>query len=403
MWEFPWGYSESFLVAFELLLAGIAIEAVAGSVQVKMPAWPVNIIAGLIFTGLIVTIYVTGKRKPLIRWLSSVPASISAISLLSLMVLLLGFIPQGPTNNRFFLVTGLSHVKTSWPFLLSQIYLLVTLGFVALRRSRPLTKKNMGFLLNHFGLWLIVVAAGLGSSDLKKFNISLYESKGFINLAADSKNIYHKLPFSMNLINFHIEMYPPKLAVVDMRTGELTGEEGKNLVMIGEDKKNYKVLDYQVEVDEFYHLAYKKDSIYIPSDERGSVPAAYVKVTSPSGKTFSGWLGSASSKFNPSYLKLDNHELLYLTMPEPKEYSSEVVVKTEDRTDTTSIKVNHPYKVMGWKLYQLSYDEQGGRWSDLSVIQAVKDPWLPVVYLGIFMLLGGAVYLFWIGKDIKEE
>ena len=54
------------------------------------------------------------------------------------------------------------------------------------------------------------------------------------------------------------------------------------------------------------------------------------------------------------------------------------------------------------KLYQLSYDERMGKWSQVSVIEAVRDPWLPIVYFGIFLLLAGAMYLFWIGQDIKE-
>ncbi|MFP4059034.1 MAG: cytochrome c biogenesis protein ResB [Bacteroidales bacterium] len=403
IWEFPWGYGESFLVSFELLLAGIAIEAVTGARGISFPAFPGNLLLAGIFTGLLVFIYTTGYKKPLIRWLSSVPAAISAISLLSLLVLLLGFIPQGSSSNRFLIVTGLSHVKSSWPFLLSQIYLLVTLGFVIMRRSRQLTRKNIGFLLNHLGLWIIVVAAGLGSADLKQYNMNLFESKGFDNLATDKHNIYHKLPFSVKLLDFNIDMYPPKLAIIDTRTGMPVEGEGNNLIMIEENKHNYEVMDYHVEIKKYHHLAAFHDSLYTPSEKEGSVPAMYVTVTSPAGTTREGWLGSASSKYNPSYIILGNHDVLYLTMPESKKYSSEVIVQTENTKDTITIEVNKPHKVLGWKLYQLSYDENKGRWSELSVLQAVKDPWLPVVYLGIFMLLGGAVYLFWIGKDIKEE
>jgi hypothetical protein len=53
---------------------------------------------------------------------------------------------------------------------------------------------------------------------------------------------------------------------------------------------------------------------------------------------------------------------------------------------------------MGWKLYQLSYDERFGKYSPTSTIELVKDPWLPVVYLGVFMMIAGAIYLFFIGN-----
>ena len=35
-----------------------------------------------------------------------------------------------------------------------------------------------------------------------------------------------------------------------------------------------------------------------------------------------------------------------------------------------------------------------GRWSETSTFELVKDPWLPAVYLGIFLLLAGAVLTF---------
>ena len=59
-----------------------------------------------------------------------------------------------------------------------------------------------------------------------------------------------------------------------------------------------------------------------------------------------------------------------------------------------TIRVNKPLSVRGWKIYQYSYDETKGNQSDISVFELVRDPWLPFVYLGIFMMLAGAVWLF---------
>ncbi len=64
--------------------------------------------------------------------------------------------------------------------------------------------------------------------------------------------------------------------------------------------------------------------------------------------------------------------------------------------------MNKPVKVSGWNLYQLSYDERMGQWSELSIIEAIRDPWLPVIYIGIFMVIAGSIYLFTIGKTPKE-
>lgn len=59
-----------------------------------------------------------------------------------------------------------------------------------------------------------------------------------------------------------------------------------------------------------------------------------------------------------------------------------------------TIRVNKPMAVQGWKIYQYSYDESKGALSDISIFELVRDPWLPYVYTGIFMMLAGAVWLF---------
>jgi cytochrome c biogenesis protein ResB len=55
--------------------------------------------------------------------------------------------------------------------------------------------------------------------------------------------------------------------------------------------------------------------------------------------------------------------------------------------------VNKPLNFMGWKIYQLSYSEAMGG-IGISILELVRDPWLPYVYTGIFMMLAGAVWLF---------
>jgi hypothetical protein len=123
-----------------------------------------------------------------------------------------------------------------------------------------------------------------------------------------------------------------------------------------------------------------------------------------SGDTVSGWIASGSMLFEPRYLDLNPKELLILTEPEPKKFESLLVLRNpQDIPDTVKLEVNKPFRFRGWKLYQISYDTPMGRYSTLSVIEAVRDPWLPLVYTGILLLLAGAVYLFWIGRGIRRE
>lgn len=89
-----------------------------------------------------------------------------------------------------------------------------------------------------------------------------------------------------------------------------------------------------------------------------------------------------------------------MKMPSPKRYASEVHIYTkEGETLATTIEVNKPAHLAGWKIYQYSYDESMGAAHRVSIFQLVADPWLPFVYLGIGLLLLGAVLLFFsLGK-----
>ena len=78
----------------------------------------------------------------------------------------------------------------------------------------------------------------------------------------------------------------------------------------------------------------------------------------------------------------------------PKRYASEIQILTKSgKNIETTIDVNKPYEVDDWKIYQYSYDTQMGAQSKISILELVTDPWLPIVYTGIFMLLAGTVML----------
>lgn len=76
-------------------------------------------------------------------------------------------------------------------------------------------------------------------------------------------------------------------------------------------------------------------------------------------------------------------------------FLSDVTVYTKSgMTVRDTILVNKPLAVRGWKIYQYSYDEAKGSESDISIFELVSDPWLPYVYCGIFMMLLGALTMF---------
>lgn len=88
----------------------------------------------------------------------------------------------------------------------------------------------------------------------------------------------------------------------------------------------------------------------------------------------------------------------------PKRYASEIQILTKSgKNIETTVEVNKPYEVDGWKIYQYGYDTQAGAQSSISILELVSDPWLPYVYIGIFMMLGGGLLMFITGMRRKEE
>jgi len=85
----------------------------------------------------------------------------------------------------------------------------------------------------------------------------------------------------------------------------------------------------------------------------------------------------------------------------PKRYASVLkIAEKQGEEFEATIDVNKPIVVDGWKIYQYGYDTSMGAESKISILELVSDPWLPLVYAGIFMMLGGAVCMFIIGKKV---
>jgi len=82
----------------------------------------------------------------------------------------------------------------------------------------------------------------------------------------------------------------------------------------------------------------------------------------------------------------------------PRRFASDIQILTKTgKNIRTTVEVNKPVEVEGWKIYQYGYDTQMGPMSQISILELVSDPWLPLVYTGIYMMLAGAVCMFILG------
>jgi hypothetical protein len=396
-WKQPWSYREGTMVTAAILLLGFALQVAGGGTILKVTAFPWNLVAGLVFLAFLIIAFILLQKHPVIKWLGGVKAALPAILGFTFLVLLMGFVKQDvEPKSALVKLLGLTHLVKTWPFILINLYLMILLGVVTLRRLTPFSLKNAGFFLNHFGLFLVLFSTALGSSVMQRLRMNCYEDQTEWR-AVDTSGKTVELPVAIKLLNFNIDEFRPKVTIIDNHSGQIVLNKGKNQFELL-DRNSLDLFGYHVEVEQFLESSGKVGDAYFPVNEPGSAPSAKVKVNKD-GTEISGWICSGSYVNQPEALKLNETHSLVMLPAEPRKFSSELNIQTKSgKQVTTTIEVNRPFKIEGWTIYQLSYNTEMGRWSNLSVLELVRDPWLPVVYFGIFLMMAGAAFLFITGK-----
>lgn len=82
----------------------------------------------------------------------------------------------------------------------------------------------------------------------------------------------------------------------------------------------------------------------------------------------------------------DFHIDYYEDGKSPKQYTSHLLVGGEH----IDVSVNNPGSYQGYTIYQQSYDRTA---QQFTILQMVRDPWLPFIYLGMCLLAVGSVLL----------
>ena len=403
LWENPWGYVESFFIGFGLMITGFFLEVFVATSSTFAIKYPFNI---YFLIGYIVALFVLYKwfaTTQIIRWLTKVPASITSIFLVTLLVMIMGIIPQIPSENNIINNLGLNRITSNWAFLLILFQFLTCLGLISIKRILQFKWSNFGFILNHLGLFLALIAGVLGTGDLQRLSINVYEGKPSW-IATDAQKNEIELPFAFYLKDFIIDEYHPKLALVDNTTGSIAHNNGKNLYLVEKGEK-YTFKNFEVTVNEFLQNSGRIGDRYEKVNEIGSPPSAYISVKNiENDSIINSWISSGSFRYPYESLKISDEYSIVMTIPEVKKFSSDIDILTkEGERISTVLEVNKPFKHNSWKIYQLSYDDKMGKWSNLSVLELVKDPWLPLIYLGIFMMIAGAFYMFWMGNKITKN
>lgn len=391
-------YIQSLVINIVLLGLGLGIQYFFGSIEKSWFSFPGNIYFAIAFLVIFTTIFALFKQKNWINLLNSVPFAIVSVLTLGLLTILLGSIVldhshEGSSSHELGHRLGLDNITTTWYFGVIFLCVLVNLWLAILKRSLVFQMKNITFILNHFGLFLVLFAGVLGQGDLARLTMDIYKDKPEWR-AKDDNNRIVELPIAMELKKFTIENYPNKLFIIDKEGNSLPDKKPVSFLM-EKNGSSQTMLDWKITLVE-----YLPDAVFIGNKEYakskmwGATNAAKVKVENlKTGKKEEQWISAGNFQFPPMTIPLGDGKTLVMAPPEAKEYESKVLIyqKNTTKIEEGIIQVNHPIKVDGWKIYQISYDDKMGKWSELSVVELVHDPWLPLVYVGIFILIAGTL------------
>lgn len=404
LWDFPWGYVESFLIYTGLLLTGFLMEVFFPLKTSTGIVFPYNLfILGSIVL-LIISLQLFFKKQLFVKWLGSVHAAIISIVFITIMVMIMGIIPQIKTESPTIQLLGLNSITTHWAFLLILFVFLISLGLITFKRILIFKLNNIGFVLNHLGLFMALSTGILGAGDTMRLSLELEEGKPNWKAYNNKTKEYIELDFAIYLKDFIVEEFQPKLAFVENGKGEIIHNDGKNLYLIHQDE-HYIFNDFEIDITKYLASSAKVGDEYHFVNDIGAPPSAHLSIkNTKTNKVVNGWISSGSFIYQYEALKIDENLSVVMTIPEVKKFTSEVSIlqKNGERIETT-IEVNNPFDFEDWKIYQLSYNEKMGKWSNTSVLELVRDPWLPYVYIGVFMMIFGAIYMFWVGNKFKKE
>ncbi len=401
IWKSPWGFTESSLIVTALMISGFLIDLFSVKRAEIEFSYPRNLIILTVLFVSLSLVFLIFKKTQFVKWLQSAQLAIVTISWMLFLVLLMGIFKQESSSGTAIVnQLNLSNILQSSAFLLLQLILLINLWFALLNRFKQFNFKNISFILNHLGILIIVIALGFGSGDISKYTLKISKTDFTWKTQKGKQEI--ELPFAFKLIDFTLENFPTKIGIIDNQSDEIikgndkiiTTDSDSIIHFNGKTIRLKKHLKNSVRFGENFH----------PVNEPGSCPAAFIEIEDENQQTKSAWISRGSHLYPSVLFPIDTSYTLGMLEPEAKIYKSDIAVYFKSgETQKYTIEVNKPVNINGWDIYQTDYNKELGEWSDYSVIEMVHDPWLNVVYLGVFIMLAGIVLFIFTGKQKSNE
>jgi len=427
MWNKPWTYKEGTAVAVGLAATGLLLQLTIGPLEWRTFLWPANLVALLLLVCLLLFLHVGREKIYFARFMATPQMAVPVLVAVTIVTVVMGFTRQVSSNVEPTDPLGLSKMLQCWPFVLEYVLMTMVIGMTTLKQISAFKVQRIPSLMCHVGLFVFLTCGTLGNADMQRLKMFCENGKPEWRGLDENQNVV-ELPLAVQLNKFDIKEYAPKLMLVN-DSGRALPIEKPATMTAGLNAKG-QLMDWQVEVTQYMEDAMpvaldnmarnmqgemsqmiRMDSLgsllskdgYRPSNTPGAATVVRVKATR--GKEVKeGWVSTGSYRFSGPTLQLTPEVRLAMSTREPERFSSDVDIFTQDGNARKAvITVNNPVTVEGWKIYQYSYNEQMGKWSTYSVLELVRDPWLPAVYTGLYLILAGAVGIFLSANRRKEK
>lgn len=388
-WSFPWQLPQAAVAIGGVVAIGWLVQVLRPGLHLRLPGAPWNVVvvvAPLLLAALIHGWACARRRSGILDQLSRAPSAIVALLCLAVVAAPIAIWPQGVTAPGWLAKLGLANCLTSLPFVLSLAAVLVVLVLVTVRRVVEREAGWPRFLLLHGGLIWLLIAAAAGTGTLRQGRITLRIGDSPGQAARSSEGAVHRLPVGLMLTKFRLDRFPPRLLVAG---------DGGTAVMsehfLG-DGATVTAGGVTATVQEWLPAAAVVEGVPWPYGSAEANPAAKVRLDLPGRDGVSGWIHAPSLVGAALTLTLPDGRIAGMEAPRPRRFAATLrVVDADGLHQPVEVLVNRPLKAAGWWFYLLDYDTRLGAASDTVTLEAVEDRALPAVWMGLALVLLGAL------------
>lgn len=253
MFNALWKMREGFVTGAGLILVGLLLQYTAGPIDWSAFAFPLNAIVLALYLLLLVIIYALRHRVRLFSFLFTVEAAVPTLIYAAILTVAMGLTRQVAPHERAIDPIGLTRMLSFWPFVLIYARLAGIVGLIAIRQILHFRLREVPSLLSHIGLFIAIVAATLGSADMER--VKLKATTDMPEWRATHDQGFMELPLAIQLEKFTIDEYPPKLLLINSKTGKSIPEKNPQIVLIDKHFQEGMLSQWRIRVHKNYPLA----------------------------------------------------------------------------------------------------------------------------------------------------